>query len=69
MQQNNEREYAQQRINELKEIKIKEEQEAKEYQMLIQEENKKALEANEKKMHLSKFDRKKLKKVSSLGFY
>jgi hypothetical protein len=69
VQQEKEREYAQQRIDELKEIKYKEEQEAREYQMLIQEENKKALEANEKKLHLSTFDRKKLKKVSSLMSY
>jgi hypothetical protein len=69
VQQEKEREYAQQRIDELKEIKYKEEQEAREYQMLILEENKKALEANENKLHLSTFERKKLKKVSSLEFY
>lgn len=69
MQQEKERKYAQQRIDELKEIKYKEEQEAREYQMLIQEENKKAIEANDKKLHLSTFDRKKLKKVGLMEFY
>lgn len=64
-----EREYAQQRIDDLKEEQFREEQKAREYQSLIQAENLKSIEINAKKLHLSTHDRKKLKTVCLIKFY